>query len=65
VVERDDLGEVALTLGARLCKRLSGYVPWFAREAIALAKRPKRELDLRTNMAAMLACHTMLQSAGA
>jgi hypothetical protein len=65
VVERDDLDEVALTLGARLCNRLSGYSPWFAREVIALAKRSERELDLRANMAAMPACHTMLQSAGA
>jgi len=54
-----------LTLRARLCNRLSGYVPWFAREAIALAKRSERELDLHANMTAMLACNTMLQSAGA
>ena len=54
VVERDEVREAALTLGARLCDRVGVR----SQEAIALAERSERELDLRANVAAMLAWHT-------
>jgi len=47
-----------LTLGARLCDRVGVCSLRFAKEAIALAERSERELDLRANVAAMLAWHT-------
>jgi enoyl-CoA hydratase/carnithine racemase len=58
VVERDELREAALTLGARLCDREPPRSLRFAKETIALAKRSERGLDLRANVTAMLACHT-------
>jgi enoyl-CoA hydratase/carnithine racemase len=39
VVERDELREAALTLGARLCDRERPRSLRFAKETIALAKR--------------------------
>jgi hypothetical protein len=49
-----ELREAALTLGARLCDRVGVR----SQEAIALAERSERGLDLRANVAAMLAWHT-------
>ena len=42
VVERDELRETALTLGARLCDRVGVRSLRFAKEAIALAEGSER-----------------------